>query len=157
MDALRKGLMEMADVASLAFQNAGKSFGFLDDGRDLVRVAGGEDAPVVTLPDHSDEGWPEVSVHLPRGARFRYAANSPLSRVAIWVVDRAESDVLAELSSQPQSPQFSPRKIGGVAASLGVNATLKVRGVNPASTLLSIRQLRDPDAIGEVLRGRSKS
>ncbi len=51
VDALRKGLMEMADVASLAFQNAGKSFGFLDDGRDLVRVAGGEDAPVVPLPD----------------------------------------------------------------------------------------------------------
>ena len=86
--------MRVADDISFIIQNAGKTFGFLDDGRDLVAVTGDEDGPVATFPDHSDEGWPEVRVGLPAGAEFVYAANGPLSRVAIWSVGRVESEVL---------------------------------------------------------------
>ncbi len=41
MDAIRRGLLEAADKVSLAFQNAGKAFGFLEDGRDLIEVSEG--------------------------------------------------------------------------------------------------------------------
>lgn len=155
MDAFRRGLWRLADDVSFAFQNAGKTFGFLDDGRDLVAISGADDGLVVTFPDHSDEGWPEVRVGLPDGARFIYAANGPLRRVAMWSVGRAESEVLEELSSNPDVPPLEPRAAGGRVATLGANATLSVRGVTADSTALSVKQVREPEAIGVVLSNRA--
>ena len=155
MDAFRRGSMRVADDISLIIQNAGKTFGFLDDGRDLVAVTGDKDGRVATFPDHSDEGWPEVRVVLPAGAEFIYAANGPLSRVAIWSVGRVESEVLEELSSNPDAPRFEPRARGGVTATLGGNVTIKIRGVKAKSTVLSMRQVREPESIVEVLQNRA--
>ncbi len=39
MDAFRSSLLRTADDISLAIQNAGKIFGFLADGRDLVIIS----------------------------------------------------------------------------------------------------------------------
>ena len=155
MDAFRRGLVRAADDFSLAFQNAGKSFGFLDDGRDLIAMSGDDAAPVVTLPDHSDEGWPEVRVGLPVGSVFRSAINGPLSRVATWSVARTASEVLRELSSNPDVPRLERRAGGGVVATLEANAILKVKSVNAESTWLLVKQLREPEAIGVVLRNRA--
>lgn len=155
MDAIRRGLLRVADDVSLAFQNAGKSFGYLDDGRDLVAMSGDDASPVVTFPDHSDEGWPEVRVGLPVGSVFRSAMNGPLSRVATWRVARTESEVLKELSASPDVPPLEPTAGGGVVATFGANAILKVKSVNVESTWLSVTQLREPEAIGVVLRNRA--
>jgi hypothetical protein len=156
MDAFRTGLFRTADDISLAYQNAAKTFGFLTDGRDLVVISGGEGGRVATFSDHSDEGWPEVSVGLPRGARFAYAANGPLTRVARWKVGRPESEVLEELSLRTGAPRFESRSGGGAVAPLGFNANLKVRGATAEFTLLSFSQVREPEAIRAVIQNRGK-
>ncbi len=90
MEAFRKGLLRIADDISLAFQSAGKTFGFLSDAQNLIEITGSDDAHAVRFPDHSDEGWPEVYVGLPENAEFQQASIGPLSRVALWKVARAE-------------------------------------------------------------------
>ncbi len=147
MDAFRRGLLRTADDISLAFQNAGKTFGFLADGRDLVMISDGEGGRVATFPDHSDEGWPEVRVGLPVDAKFVYAASGPLTRVARWKVGGLESEVLEELSSNTDVPPFESRAGGGVVATLGFNAILTVKGATAELTLLSFEQVCEPEAI----------
>ena len=156
MDALREGLLRAADDISLAFQNAGQSFGFLADGRSLIETSR-DDAgdSVATLPSLSDEGWPEVRVPLPTNANFHSAATGPLSRVARWTVERPARDVLEELSARADSAPFESRADGRAVASLGSRARLSVKAASPGMTLLSVKQVREPDAIREVLRGRA--
>ena len=146
MNAFGRGLFRTADDISLALQNAGKTFGFLDDGRDLIAISDGDGGLVATFPDHSDEGWPEIRVGLPAGARFVYAAIGPLTRVARWKVGGTESEVLEELRSNTDVPSFRSRAGGGVVATLGFNAALKVKGAGEL-TLLSFEQIREPEAI----------
>ncbi len=155
MDAFRSGLLRTADDISLAFQNAGKTFGFLADGRDLVVISDGEGGRVATFPDHSDEGWPEVRVGLPVDAEFVYAASGWLTRVARWKVGRAASEVLEELSSNTDVPPFESRAGGVFVATLGFNATLKVKVATAELTLLSFAQVREPEAIRAVMRNRA--
>ena len=157
MDAFRRGLVRAADDISLAFLNAGKSFRFLADGRDLLEISDGEGGRVATFHDHSDEGWPEVSIGLPADAIFVYAASGVLSRVARWKVERAKSEVLEELASNFDVPPFKSRSGGGVVATLGRNATLKVRAATSELTLLSFEQVREPEAISSLLRNRAAS
>lgn len=145
----------MADDVWFAFQNAGKTFRYLDDGRDLVAISGDDGGHVITFPDHSDEGWPEVRVGLPVGAELVYAANGPLSRVAILRVGRAESEVLEELSSNPDVPPLKPRARGGLVATLGANVTLMVKSRSAESTWLKVKQVREPEAIVVVMRNRA--
>jgi hypothetical protein len=155
MDALRTGLLHAADDISLAFQNAGKTFGFLSDGRDLIVISDDGDGRVATLPDHSDEGWPEVQAGLPANAEFVYAAGGWLTRVAKWKVSGPESAVIAELSARTGAPSFKSRAGGGGVASIGSNATLRVRSATSELTILSFEQVRDPEAIREVMRSRA--
>ena len=155
MDAFRRSLLRTADSWSLAFQGAGKIFAFLADGRELVRISDGEGGRVATFPDHSDEGWPEVRVGLPVDAEFVYAASGWLTRVARWKVRGAESEVLEELSSHPDVPPFESRADGVVVATLGFNATLKVKVATAELTLLSFAQVREPEAIRAVMQNRA--
>ncbi len=155
MDAFRRGLLRTADDISLAFQNAGKTFGFLADGRDLVMISDSEGGRVATFPDHSDEGWPEVRVGLPIDARFAYAASGWLTRVARWKVGSAESEVLEELSSNPDVPAFESRAKGGVVAKLGFNATFAVKGLTAEWSGLRLKQVREPEAIRTALKNRA--
>jgi len=155
MDAFRRGLLRTADDISLAFQNAGKTFGFLADGRDLVAISDGDGGPVATFPDHSDEGWPEVRVGLPVDAKFAYAASGPLTRLARWKVGGTESQVLEELSSNTDVPPFESRANGGFVAALGLNATLTVKGATAELILLSFEQVREPEAIRTTIQNRA--
>lgn len=154
MNAVGKSLLRLADDISLAMHNAGISFGFLGDGRDLIEISEGVDGRIARFPDHSDEGWPEVHTALPGDARFQYAASGPLSRVALWTVARAESEVVKRLSSRTDGPAFKPRVQGGAIAKLGPGATVQVKGASGAVTVVRIKQTRAPEAIGEVLRNR---
>ena len=155
MDAIRKGLLEAADKVSFVFQNAGKSFGFLEDGRDLVELSEGSEGWVARLRDHADEGWPEVEVAIPAGAEFQYALSGPLSRVVLWRVAAIESEVLKELETRIDGVRFEPRARGGAVATIGNNARLTVAAQSSGKTMLSLKQARDPDAIQDVLRKRA--
>ena len=155
MDAFRTGLIRIVDNISVNFQNAGKIFGFLEDGRDLVAISDGKRGRVATFRDHSDEGWPEVRVGLPADARFVSASSGWLTRVAMWEVEGAESEVLEELSSNPDVPVFESRAGGGVVATLGLDATLEVKGVKPELTMLRFKQVREPEAIRRVMRSHA--
>lgn len=152
MDAFRTSLIRTADDIALALQNAGRTFGFLADGRDLVVISGDGGSRIASFPDHSDEGWPEVSVPLPPDANFAYAGMGPLTRVARWKVAHPESEVLEGLSAVSQALRFEQRVGGGAVATLGSNATLKLRGVTGGLTLLSFEQAREPDAIRAAIR-----
>ncbi len=155
MDTFRTGLIRIADDISLAFQHAGQTFAFLEDGRDRVAISDGEGGPVATFRDHSDEGWPEVRVGLPVDARFVYAASGMLTRVAGWTVKGAESEVLEELSSSPNVPAFESRAGGGLVAKLGCDATLAVKGITAELTGLRFKQVREPEAIRTVLKNHA--
>ena len=155
MDALRTSLIRTADDIALAFQNAGKTFGFLADGRDLVVISGSDGSRIASFPDHSDEGWPEVSAPIPADAEFAYAAMGPLTRVARWKVGHPELEVLEGLAARTPAQPFEPRAGGGAVAKLGSNATLKVRGVTTGFTLLSFTQTREPDTIRAAILKRA--
>ena len=155
MDAIRTSLVRTADDIALAFQNAGRTFGFLSDGRDMVVISGSDGTRIASFPDHSDEGWPEVSVPIPADAEFAYAAMGPLTRVARWKVGHPESEVLEGLAAEPHALPFESRAGGGVVAKLGSKATLKVRGVTTGLTLLSFTQTREPDTIRAAIRKRA--
>ncbi len=133
MDTIRTTIFGIADDIYTAFQNAGKIFGYLSDGRDLVIISDGPDGPVVILPDHGDEGWPEVRAALPKDVAFLYAANGPLTRVACWSIQRPALDVRTE-SSLAEKTDLGPR------------ATMVVRGKGER-TMVMIRQTREADAM----------
>lgn len=156
MDAFRTSLIQTADDIALALQNAGRTFGFLADGRDLVVTSGDGESRIASFPDHSDEGWPEVSVPLPPDAEFAYAAMGPLTRVARWKIAHSEAGVLEGLSAMSQALRFQRRSGGGAVATLESNATLKVRGVTSGMTLLSFEQTRQPDTIRAAIRKRAR-
>jgi len=155
MDAFCRSLLRTADKWSLAFQNAGKLFGLLEDGRDLVAISDGERGRVATFRDHSDEGWPEVRVGLPVDARFVSAASGTLTRVAKWKLRGPESEILEELSSHPDVPAFESRAKGGVVAKLGFNATFAVKGLTAEWSGLMLKQVREPEAIRTALKNRA--
>ena len=92
---------------------------------------------------------------LPVDARLVYAASGTLTRVARWKVRGAESEVLEELSSHPDVPPFESRADGVVVATLGFNATLKVKVATAELTLLSFAQVREPEAIRAAMRNRA--
>ena len=162
MDTFRTGLIRIADDISLAFQHAGQTFAFFEDGRDLVAISDGEGGRVATFRDHSDEGWPEVRVGLPVDATFMFAASGTLTREAAWKVRRTESEVVEELSSHPDVPAFESRAGGGVVAKLGFNATFVVRdfprgmtGVMGDLTGVKFKQVREPEAIRTVRQNQA--
>ena len=157
MDAIRTGLLEAADKVSLAFQNAGKAFGFLEDGRDLIEVSEGLEGLVARLRDHADEGWPEVQVNLPAGAEFLYALTAPLSRAVLWTTEATETEVLKELETRSDGLRSESRTRGGAVATLGPNVRLTVAAARAGKTMIAVKQVRDPDAIREVLQKRATS
>ncbi len=75
--------------------------------------------------------------------------------MARWKVEGLESDVLEELSSTTEGPTFESRAGGGVVATLGLNATLTVKGATAEVTLLSFEQVREPEAIRTTIQNRA--
>jgi len=146
--------MGAADDLSFIVQNAGKSFGFLPDGREHVEVEEGPSGPVVTFVDHADEGWPTLRVGLPGSATFNYAAAGPITRVATWTVDAGLDPVLRELAAHPEVPDFERGTGRRVAIPLGDDAELRVAPHGEGGTGLFLRQRRDPSVVPEVLNRR---
>ena len=155
MDAIRSALLEVADSASVAVLNAGKAFGFLEDGRDLIEEVNVEGGLVARLRDHADEGWPEVEIPLPAGSMFRYALAAPLSRAAMWSVSGTETGVRQEIEARARNARFEPGSRGGFKALLGTGIRLAVMSGREGEVLLTVKQVREPDAIADVLRNRA--
>jgi hypothetical protein len=147
MDMFREGILRTADELSLAVQNAGKTFGLLADGRELVVVTDRSDSTVATFPDHSDEGWPAATVPLPSGSKFAYAASGFLTRVARWKVQRSASQVCDELTTRDEALVLRPRPGGIWVAALASGGVLRIKEPTPGVTLLSFEQARNPEAI----------
>jgi hypothetical protein len=155
MNRLGSSLFRLADDVAFSVQNAGKTFGFLSDGRDLVEIVAGSVGSVAILPDHEDEGWPELRIVIPEGAQFQYAASGPLTRVAIWTVDRPLADVVRELTSRPDGPPEPSSVAARVVFDLGGSGELRLKAAESERTLIVLRQRRDPDAVVTVLKSRS--
>lgn len=154
MDAIRHGILKSVDRTALITLNAGKIFGFLGSGRDSVDIEPDSAAPVVRFRDLSVEGWPAFEVPLPLGAEFRYAAAGPLTRVALWQVLGGHEDIIADLENRQSDLRFARLSDGVSEASLPTNVRLNLSGTGDEIVLM-IRQVREPEYIGEVLRARS--
>lgn len=146
--------MGVADDLSFIVQNAGKSFGFLPDGREHVEVEEGPSGPVVTFANHADEGWPELRVGLPESTTFNYAAAGPVTRIATWTVDAEMDAVLGELAAHPEVPDFERGTGRKVDIALDDDAELRVAPHGEGRTGLLLRQRRDPGVVPEVLKRR---
>lgn len=155
MDAVRRRSLRFIDRAVLVGLNAGKVFGFLGSGRESIDIDDASSEPTVRFPDLADEGWPEFSVPLPRGANFQYAAAGPLTRIALWQAYEDCDEIAANLESRRSDLHFEKNSDRGREADLpeGVNVRLFDTGRGPV--LLMIRQVRDPESIKNVLRARS--
>ena len=156
MDEFRKGVLRAVDNLTLAFRNAGQAYAFLGSGREMIHVSENGSGLTAQFADLADEGWPPFEVRLPSGAEFQHAMSAQLSRVALWRVWRSEAEVVAELRSEPAALAFKTRSGGGFQARLDNNARVRVRGVPGGGTIMSIRQVREPEMIGEVLRARAR-
>lgn len=97
MDTFRAGLLRVADEITLAVQNAGQSFSFLSDGRELVETLETEAEVEGRFSDRTDEGWPAVTFPLPPGARFHQATSSILTRTAAFSLLAALDEVAASI------------------------------------------------------------
>ena len=74
--------IDMVDQFVSATQFAGQFFGFLSDDREKVDIVEEGEVLLVSLPDRTKDGWPKVSVQMPRVFRFRQATSSVLTRTA---------------------------------------------------------------------------
>lgn len=154
MDAIRRRSLKFIDRTVLVGLNAGKIFGFLGSGRESIDIDDTSPEPTVRFPDLADEGWPGFSVPLPRGANFQYAAAGPLTRIALWQAYEDCEEIAASLESRRSDLHFAKSSDRGREADLpeGVNVRLFDTGKGPV--LLMIRQVRDPESVGNVLRAR---
>lgn len=157
MDAIRRGLLRAADQVTMAGLHAGKFFGFLGSGRDLIQIDQGASGPVVCFHDHTDEGWPGFSVPIPPDAEFRYAASGPLSRVALWQSVQPEQQVLDDLGSREDGVQFSNNAEGVAEARFTDSVSLRVKGIRNGTTAVIVQQVREPEIIETVIRARTAS
>jgi hypothetical protein len=154
MNAIRRGILRAVDRTILVGLNAGKLFGFLGSGRDSVEIDEDSAEPSVRFRDLANEGWPAFSVPLPIGANFRYAAAGTLTRVALWQVFGRRDEVVADLESRSDL-RFARKPGGAWEADLPANVNLRIADTGKGMVLLMIRQSREPESIGEVLRAQS--
>ena len=157
MDALRDGLLRVADDITFALRNAGQSFAFLSDGRDMVSIAEAETGFVVALSDHADEGWPGFEFPVPGGAHFHQATESILRRCAHFVVH----DDLKSVREFARAVGLEGRLVGGeFRAKLKGGARLVAwethydRDRTEVRTMITVRQRREPDAIRAAMLRR---
>ncbi|MGD2122250.1 MAG: hypothetical protein PVJ76_10925 [Gemmatimonadota bacterium] len=159
MDPIREGLIRFADKGSAIFQLVTRTFGFLPDGRELVKVEKGADGLQITFSDRSEEGWPPFSVNLPSNSEFSHASMGPLTRVAHWTVRDHPQAVTDHLIAHNEGfPEPDPRARKGQKFSLDDGVEVIVGGSERHDlTLLIVTQERDPDAIQEGMKARLRA
>lgn len=156
MDAIRTGLLRVADDVSLALQNAARSFAFYSDGRDFVHLRQTESGPIGEFPDHADEGWPALAFPLPDDALFMRASSALLTRLALF----SSTHSVAELGRRFKEAGLPVMGHSRTAwsAKLSDQAVMKV--IRPKShfgapsppSLILVSQRRTPEAIVEAIK-----
>lgn len=159
MDSFRTGLLRIADELTLAARNAGQSFAFLSDGRELVETLETQAGVEGCFSDRADEGWPALSFPLPRDAKFHQATSSVLTRTAVYgllgPLDQVEEAV-------GNAGLRATRRGRDLTVDLGLNSSMHAREHRPNDrkvrviTTIRINQTREPDAIGAALANRGK-
>lgn len=154
MDAIRRRSLRFIDGTILAGLNAGKIFGFLGSGRESVDIDDASSEPSVRFPNLSDEGWPGFTVPLPPGADFQYAAAGPLTRIALWQVFESREDIATYLEGRHPDVRFARISDRVWEAALPEGVKLHLSETGEGRVLLIVRQVRDPESIGNLLRAR---
>lgn len=154
MDAIRRRSLRFIDRTILAGLNAGKIFGFLGSGRESVEIDEASSEPTVRFPNLSDEGWPGFTVPLPLGANFQYAAAGPLTRIALWLVVESREDIATYLESRQPDLRLTKTSSRVWEADLPERVKLQLAETSRGPVLMIVRQVRDPESIGNVLRAR---
>ena len=160
MDPFRAGLLRVADEITLSVRNAGQSFSFLSDGRELVQTLETESGVEGRFADRTDEGWPALSFPLPPGAKFHQATSSILTRTAVFGLHGA-LDQLEE--SVGHAGLRAVRRGRELTIDLGPDSSMRAREYRPNGrkvrviTTIRVSQTRDPDAISAALANRGKS
>lgn len=154
MDAIRRRSLRFTDRTILVGLNAGKIFGFLGSGRESVDIDDASSEPSVRFPNLSDEGWPGFTVPLPPGANFQYAAAGTLTRIAIWQAFESREDIASDLESRRPDLRFARTSGRAWIANLPEGVKLQLSETSKGAVLVMVRQVRDPESIGNVLRAR---
>lgn len=157
MDAVRRNVLRAVDRTVLAGLNAGKIFGFLGSGRDMVDIVEDPVGPSVGFRDLAGEGWPAFRVPLPPGAVFRWAGAGPLTRICLWQVPGTRAQIADELEKRHAELRFD-RTRAAWAAGLSDNVNVRIVDAGHGDALLMVRQEREPESIADVIRangGRS--
>jgi hypothetical protein len=158
MDPIRKGIVQLADEASFLVQHVCQTFGFLPDGRELVKVSESNAGLTAAFLDRSDEGWLGFTLNLPADASFSHATIGILSRSAFWWVRLSPKAVVNHLSTHNDG--FPARGLDsgrGGSFSLENHVKVQVGGTRNGVSLLVVTQTRDPDSIRDTIRARSSS
>jgi hypothetical protein len=154
MDAIRRRSLRFIDGTILVGLNAGKIFGFLGSGRESVDIDDASSEPSVRFPNLSDEGWPGFTVPLPLGANFQYAAAGMLTRIAIWQAFESREDIATYLESRHPDLRFARTSGRAWGADLPEGVKFQLSETSKGAVLVIVRQVRDPESIGNVLRAR---
>ncbi len=158
MDPIREGIVRFADNVSSVFQTVCQTFGFLPDGRELVKVTESDAGLTVAFSDRTDEGWPGFSLNIPAEAVFSHAMIRFLARRASWAMRLSSKAVVDHLSTYndefPSQDQDSGR---GGGFSLENHVKVQIIDTGKGVSLLVVTQSRDPDSIKDAIRARSSS
>jgi hypothetical protein len=158
MDPIREGVLKFFDKTSFALQNAGQTFGFLPDGRELVQISEVATGLTVTFSDRADEGWPGFSLSIPPEASFSHATMGILTRTGFWDVPLAPKAVADHLANNNHGfPAPDRSSASGRSFSLNDDVEVKVAGSRQRGSFLVVKQTRDADSIEDAIRARSKA
>jgi hypothetical protein len=159
MDPIRKGLIRFVDKTSGAFQMVTQIFGFLPDGRELVRTEEGAAGITVHFSDRSDDGWPPFSITIPRVAEFSNANMGFLTRGAHWTVPETPEDVIDHLTGHNNGfPEPNPGSGGPQKFEWEDGVKVRVVGSDRHNlTLLLVTQERAADAMQEAMTAKLRA
>jgi hypothetical protein len=159
MDPIREGIVRFVDKTSFTFQNVFQIFGFLPDGRELLEVDQTEEGQTVTFSDRTEEGWAGFSLNIPANASLSHATAGFLSRSAIWWVRSDPDAVVAHVWEKNEGyprPKRKSRRVG--AFHLEDNVEVQIGGSDEKGvTILVVTQSREPDALADAMKARSRA
>ncbi len=159
MDPIREGVIRFIDKTSSTVQMVTRAFGFMPDGRELIRTDDGAAGLTVSFSDRADEGWPPFSLTIPREAHFALASMGLLTRQAQWHIRLHPEDVMDFLLGHNEGfPEPDPNPHERHKFEMDDGVTVIVGGSDRrAITLLFVTQARDPDSMQESMMNKLRA